>query len=84
MVGEWRKGFQEPLGVFTNLEPEPALEIYQARMNLDQSFRDLKSLLGLEKIMNKKREQLEKMLALILLAYGVGLLVGEALRLGAV
>jgi len=44
--------------------PEQALAIYQARMKLDESFCDLKSLLGLEKIMNKKREQLEKRLAL--------------------
>jgi len=49
-------------------------------MKLDESFRDLKNLLGLEKLMNKKREPWEKMLALVLLAYGVGLLVGEALR----
>lgn len=81
-AGEGRKGLKEPLGVFTTLEPEQALAIYQARMKLDQSFRDLKTLLGLEKIMNKKREPLEKMLALVLLAYGIGLLVGEALRKG--
>lgn len=80
VAGEWRQGLKEPLWVFTNLEPEQALAIYQARMKLDQSFRDLKSLLGLEKIMNKKREYLEKMIALVLLAYGVGLLVGEAVR----
>jgi hypothetical protein len=36
--------------------------------------------LGLEKIMNKKQENLEKMIALLLLAYGIGLLVGEGIR----
>ena len=30
--------------------------------------------------MNKKREQMEKVVALVLLAYAIGLLVGEALR----
>lgn len=80
LAGEWRKGFKEPLWVFSNLEPKEALEIYRARMKIDQAFKDLKSLLGLEKVMNKKQENLEKMIALLLLAYGIGLLVGEALR----
>lgn len=33
--------------------------------------------MGLERVMNKKRE---KMIALVLMAYGIGLLIGEALR----
>lgn len=80
VAGEWREGFKEPLWVITNLEPEEGLEIYRARMKIDESFKDLKSLLDLEKIMNKKREQMEKVVALVLLAYAIGLLVGEALR----
>jgi len=80
VAGEWRKGFKEPLWVITNLEPEEGLKIYQARMKIDESFKDLKSLLDLERIMNKKREQMEKVVALVLLAYAIGLLVGEALR----
>lgn len=32
--------------------------------------------------MNKKREQMEKVVALVLLAYAIGLLVGEAMRDG--
>ncbi len=49
-------------------------------MKTDESFKDVKNLLDLEKIMNKKREQMEKVVALVLLASAIGLLVGEALR----
>jgi len=49
-------------------------------MKIDESFKDLKSLLNLKKVMNKGREQMEKVVALVLLAYAIGLLVGEALR----
>lgn len=75
VAGEWQEGFSEPLRVITNLEPEEGLEIYQARMKIDESFGE-----DLERIMNKKREQMEKVVALVLLAYVIGLLVGEALR----
>jgi len=33
VAGEWEKGFKQPLGVITNLEPEEGLKVYQARMN---------------------------------------------------
>jgi hypothetical protein len=46
----------------------------------EKRHKDLKSLLGLERIMNKKQENMEKMITLLLLAYAVGLLTGEALR----
>ena len=49
-------------------------------MKIEESFKDLKSLLNLKKVMNKGREQMEKVVALVLLAYAIGLLVGEALR----
>jgi hypothetical protein len=80
LAGEWKKGFSEPLWVISNLPPEHALEVYKARMKLEESFKDLKSLLKLDKLMNKRRENLEKMIALVLLAYTIGFLVGEALR----
>lgn len=80
VAGEWKEGFKEPLWVITNLEPEEALRIYKARMKIDESFKDLKSLLSLEKVMNKGRENMEKVVALVLLAYAIGLLVGEAVR----
>ncbi len=80
VAGEWEEGFKEPVWVITNLEPEEGLRIYQARMKIDESFKDLKNLLSLEKVMNQKREQMEKMVALVLVAYAIGLLVGEAVR----
>jgi hypothetical protein len=80
LAGQWKKGFKEPLWVISSLEPEVALEIYHARMKLEESFKDLKSLLNLNKLMNKHRHNLEKMIAMVLLAYGIGVLVGEELR----
>ncbi|MEM4655300.1 MAG: transposase, partial [Thermosphaera sp.] len=64
----------------TNLPAEEGLRIYQKRMKLEESFRDLKSLLGMGKLMNKRQESMEKMLALLLLVYAIGLLIGEGLR----
>jgi transposase len=80
LAGYWAEGLDEPVWVFSNLEPEKALEIYRGRMKIEQSFRDLKGLLGLEKAMPKKLENLEKLIAFMLLAYAVGLLVGETIR----
>jgi hypothetical protein len=80
VIGIWREGFERPLWIMTNLDPEVGLQIYRARMKIDQSFKDLKSLLGLTKIMNKSQENMEKMVALLLIAYTIGLLVGESLR----
>ena len=54
--------------------------IYKARMKIEESFKDLKSLLQLDKIMNKSRENMEKMIAMVLVAYAIGLLIGEAVR----
>jgi hypothetical protein len=80
LAGQWKKGFKEPLWVISTLEPGDALKVYQARMKIEESFKDLKSLLNLGKLMNKRQENLEKMIALVLLAYAIGLLVGEQLR----
>lgn len=80
LAGEWKKGMGGPLWVMSNLEPEKALEIYGARMKIDESFKDMKSLLGLERVMNKRRENMEKMVCLLLIAYAIGLLVGEGVR----
>jgi Transposase DDE domain len=80
LTGTWAKGFQEPLWVMSNLEVEQALRIYFARMKIEQSFRDLKSLLGMTKLMNKQQQIMEKMLALLFLVFAISLLVGEGLR----
>jgi len=80
LIGVWRQGLGEPLWIITDLEPEEGLGIYGKRTKIEQSFRDLKSLLGLERGMNKKQEAMEKTLALVVLAYVIGMLTGEMLR----
>jgi hypothetical protein len=64
----------------TNLDAKEGQRIYFARMKIEQSFRDLISLLGMAKLMNKQQQIMEKMLALLLLVYAIGLLIGEGLR----
>lgn len=80
LAGEWKRGFGEPIWVISNLEGEEALTVYKGRMKIEQAFKDLKSLLGLGKIMNKRRRNMEKMIALVLIAYAIALLIGEAIR----
>jgi hypothetical protein len=80
LIGTWGKGFKDPLWIMTNLEAKEGQRIYFARMKIEESFRDLKSLLGMTKLMNKQQQIMEKMLALLLLVYAIGLLIGEGLR----
>jgi hypothetical protein len=80
VVGTWKKGLDEPLWVMTNLEAKRALRIYFARMKIEETYRDLKSLLGMTKLMNKQQVYMEKMISLLLLTFTIGLLVGEELR----
>lgn len=80
VIGIWQKGFSEPLWVMTDLKAEQGLDIYFQRMKIEESFRDLKNLLRLDKLMNKRQAQMEKMVALVLLAFSIGLLTGEGLR----
>jgi hypothetical protein len=80
VVGVWKKGLTEPMWVMTNLEAKRGLRIYFARMKIEETFRDLKSLLGMTKLMNKRQIYMEKMIGLLLLTFTIGLLVGEELR----
>lgn len=80
IIGIWRKGMRQPLWVMSNLPPERALQIYLGRMKIEEAFRDLKTLLGLDHLMNKTQHNMEQLAALTMIAYAVGLLVGEALR----
>ena len=80
MVGTWRYGFREPMWIITNMEPEAGLELYSQRMKIEICFRDLKSLLHINKVMNKSQVYLNKMLAMVMLAYAISLIVGEAIR----
>jgi hypothetical protein len=81
VIGFWREGFSKPLWVMTNLKVEDGLAIYFQRMKIEEAFRDLKSLLDFHKLMNKRRTLMEKMVALVLIAYAIALILGEALRL---
>lgn len=80
VVGVWRKGHARPLWVMSNLAPDQAVAIYTDRMKIEETFRDLKSLLNLDKLMNKSQALMEQMVALVLLAFVVGFLFGEELR----
>lgn len=80
VIGTWKKGFRKPLWVMTNLAPEEGLGIYQARTKIEESFKDLKNLMHLDKVVNKTQSNMEKMVALVLIAYAIGLLVGESIR----
>ena len=80
VIGVWQKGFSEPMWIMTNLKAEDGLAIYFQRMKIEETFRDLKSLLNFHKLMNKRRILMEKMVALILIAYAIVLVVGETLR----
>jgi hypothetical protein len=80
VVGIWRFGFKEPMWIMTNMEPEAALALYDQRMKIEICFRDLKSLLHIDKIMNKSQRYLDRMLAMVMLAYAISIIVGEAIR----
>lgn len=80
LIGYWQNGYAEPLWVMTNLKAEVGGQIYFARMKIEETFRDLKSLLGLQKVMNQQQAKMEQLVALVLLAYTLGVLVGEELR----
>jgi hypothetical protein len=80
VAGVWRPGLHQPLFVMTNLEGQQALDIYRQPMKIDQGFRDLKTSLGLDRNMSKHPQRLEKLLALALLAYALGVVIGEQVR----
>ena len=80
VIGIWRYGFKEPMWIMTNMEPEAALTLYDQRMKIEICFRDLKSLLHIDQVMNKSQVYLDKMLTMVMLAYAVSVVVGEAIR----
>jgi hypothetical protein len=62
------------------LTPSYQAEFVICDQTIEETFRDCKDLLHLTKLMNKKQTLLEQMIALCLLAYVVGVWLGEALR----
>lgn len=49
-------------------------------MKIEETFRDAKGLMGLERVMSKSRKNLEALLGLMLLAYAAGVMLGEVVR----
>jgi hypothetical protein len=80
VIGVWRNGFSDPMWIMTNLDAKTGLAIYDERMKIEETFRDLKSLLNFHKLMNKRRSLMVKMVALVLIAYAIVLILGESLR----
>jgi len=80
VVGVWKKGFSSPLWIMTNMDAITGKVYYFERMKIEEAFRDLKSLLNFQKLMNKHRTQMEKMVAFLLIAYAIALILGETLR----
>ncbi len=54
--------------------------LYPKRMKIEQSFREEKSRLGVDRLMSQTQQQMEKLVALVLLAYALGVWIGEVLR----
>lgn len=80
VIGVWKKSLDEPMWIMTNLEAKRGLQIYFKRMKIEETYRDLKSLLGMTELMNKQQVYMEKMVALLLLVFTISLLVDEELR----
>jgi hypothetical protein len=80
VIGIWRYGFKQPMWIMTNLEPEVGLALYFQRMKIEICFRDLKSLLHIDKVMNKSQLYLNRLLAMVLLADAICVVVGEGIR----
>jgi hypothetical protein len=80
VIGVWKEGFSTPMWVMTNMNAMVGLAYYYERMKIEEAFRDLKSLFNFQKLMNKLRTQMEKMVALLLIAYALALILGEAIR----
>jgi hypothetical protein len=64
----------------TNLEAKDGMAIYFQRMKIEESFRDLKSLLKLNRLMHKRCKLMKKTVALVLIAYAIALVLGELPR----
>lgn len=80
VIGWWKEGLHEPIWIMTNLSAEQGMAFYLQRMKIDEAFKDLKSLLGMDKMMHQKRHWMEQMASLALIAYAIGLVLGESLR----
>jgi hypothetical protein len=80
LIGQWREGLKDPMWIMTNLPAEQGLSFYEQRMKIEETFKDLKSLLGMDRLMCQKRAWMEQMVCLVLIAFAIGLVLGETLR----
>lgn len=80
VIGQWQEGLKEPMWIMTNLPAEQGLSFYEQRMKIEETFKDLKSLLGMDRLMCQKRYWMEQMVCLALIAFAIGLVLGETLR----
>lgn len=80
IAAEWQSGMAEPMYIITDCEPGKGLKSYKIRMKIEESFKDIKDKLGFTKLMNKKLENLVKLILIGLLAYNILMLIGERLR----
>ena len=80
IAAEWQYGMAEPMYIVTDCEPSKGLKYYKIRMKIEESFKDIKDKLGFTKLMNKKLENLVKLILIGLLAYNILMLIGEKLR----
>lgn len=80
IAAEWQYGMAEPLYIVTDCKPSNGLKYYKMRMKIEESFKDIKDKLGFTKLMNKKLENLVKIILIGLLAYNILMLIGERLR----
>lgn len=80
LIGQWQEGLKEPMWIMTNLPAEQGLSFYAQRMKIEETFKDLKSLLGMDKLMCQKRHWMEQMVCLALITFAIGLVLGETLR----
>ena len=55
VIGWWNEGLHEPIWVMTNLSAEQGLSFYLQRMKIEETFKDPKSLLGIDKLLCQKR-----------------------------
>jgi hypothetical protein len=74
LIGRWCNGLTNPLWVISSLAPKAALQIIENWMKIEMTFRLCKNLLHLPKLMNKRQDYLEKMIALTLIAFVLALL----------
>jgi len=62
------------------LAPSGQAEFVICDQTIEETFKDLKNLLGMDKLMCQKRRWMEQMVCLALIAFAIGLVLGETLR----